>query len=1110
LLTDCKNDKNLIFFNIENILLYISLLKSYPKTKNMKKIVFVMLCMVLFMSTVIAQKTTVRGRVSDSKGAPVPSATVREKGTQNAVSADADGVFAISVDSKATLQISATGFGTKEVGAGNAANVSLVEAVDNLSEVVVTALGIRREKKALGYSVQEVKGENLTIAKSVDVSSAIVGKVAGVQLVGSPSSTFDNASILVRGVTGLGPVAPLFVIDGTIADQSSVLMDNVDNLSVLKGPAATALYGQRAANGVVVITTKKGTRRKSTSVEVNLGVTTESISLLPPYQNQYAGGYTSTATAAGSAYDAQGYYLFHYNPAVHPTSWASFNNQRMLEYGADESWGPKMDGGMYRAYWSWYPGADFGQLTPLVGQPNNVRDFFQTGRNLNNTIALTNSGENYNFRFTYGNQNRTLVIPGAKRDQHQLGINGSYDFGKVITLSTDMIYTYDNRTGQPTEGYNLEGRNITQNFNQWFQRQLDLGDRMKRYREPDGSLNSWNIGDPNATSDISVYGAPQYWDNPYFVLNEVYGNNAINRLVGNIGLNLKINSHLNIQSYVRMNQYQFMRDFRVGAGGLQLNSYEERQRIEREMNYETNIMYKNKFGKFSVDALVGGNIRANKMDEMFWRTEGGLSAPNYFTIGASIARPTTEKDYNRKKVNSVLGKVSVGYNELLYLEGTMRNDWSSALPVDNNSFLYPSVSTSFIFTELLKNSGTSSWLTYGKLRASYASVGSDIAFNQVNLAINNGSLYGSNPSNSIGDQYRSGNIIPALTSAYEVGAEFRFFKRLGFEIAWYQNNNKNQIIPLTVSPTSGFSTAQVNAGNIQNTGIELSVTGTPVQTRDFSWEVSLNWAQNSNKVVELYGSSKTYVYATDRYDTRLEHRVGAEWGMYVSRKWRTDPTKGNQYLIQSTGQPEYDINQDIGTVLPKYTGGMFNSLRYKGFDLTFSMDFQSGGLFYSETRNFNTGSGLSEETVGLNDKGFDTRDFPGSYTLAGGNTGNGGIRIPGIFSTGASIGAQNNRYIPARNYWYTARQRDASNYLLDASYIKLREVRFGYSIPASALAALKVVKNANIGIIVSNAWLIWANAKQYGIDPSELEVFYREGGQLSQTRQIGLNLRVGF
>jgi len=282
------------------------------------------------------------------------------------------------------------------------------------------------------------------------------------------------------------------------------------------------------------------------------------------------------------------------------------------------------------------------------------------------------------------------------------------------------------------------------------------------------------------------------------------------------------------------------------------------------------------------------------------------------------------------------------------------------------------------------------------------------------------------------------------------------------------------------------------------------LTGTAVKSRNFSWDIMVNWAKNSNEVKELYPGLNSYLYATNRYDTRLEHPVGGEWGTYYGRKWKTNE-KG-QYIINASGQPEYDINKKIGQVLPEWTGGVFNSFHYKNFDLTFSIDFQKGGLFYSETRNFNTGAGLSQETVGNNDKGYDWRDYPGSYTLAGGNTGNGGIRIPGVFANGQ----ENNRYISARAYWYTARQRDASNVLLDASYVKLREVRLGYSIPSKLLDKVKFAKNANVGVIVQNAWLIWATTKEYGVDPSELEVFYREGGQLSATRQIGVNLRVGF
>lgn len=1067
-----------------------------------------MLAMFFSLNIALAQTTTVTGKITDAKGAPVESATVKEKGTSNATNADANGLFKITVKQNAVLQISATGFASFEVAAAKASKITLQESVDNLSEVVVTALGVKREKKALGYSVQEVKGENLTIAKSTDVSTSLAGKVAGIQVVGSPSSAFDNGSILIRGVTGLGPQEPIFVVDGTITNQSAVLMDNVENLSVLKGPAATALYGQRAANGAVVITTKRGSRKKFSGVEVNLGATFEKIALLPPYQNEYAGGYSSSYTnknSLGAGYlDDQGYYIFNYDPTVHPASWASFQGQKMLEYGADESWGPKINGSMYRAYWSWYPGKEFGQLTPMVGQPNNVKDFFQTGLNLNNSVAFTSGGEGHNFRLTYGNQQRTLVIPNANRDQHQIALNGSFDVGKKMTISTDVTYTTFATKGAPAEGYDLSGLNITQNFNQWFQRQLDM-DRMKQYREADGSLNSWNIGDPNATGDFSSYGIPQYWDNPYFVVAENYTTQKQNRLVGNIGFNYKFNNHLSLQSNARMNSYYNENDGRMATGSLTLPYYRQAQNQYKEMNYEANLIYKNKFGAFSVDGLAGGNIRRNSYSQMSLATEGGLSSPNYFDIAASVSRPSYSRGYEKKIVNSFYGKASVGYKDFIFVDATLRNDWSSALPTANNSYLYPSVSSSFIFTEFLKTS----WLTYGKLRASYASVGSDLGAHSLDLAINNGSFYGSNASVSIGNQFKGGGIRPALTKAYEFGIELKLFKKIGLDATVYQNNNTDQILGVDVSPSSGFSTAQINAGNIVSQGIELSLNGKPIETKNFVWETSINWAKNRNEIKELAPGINTYLYATNRYDTRLEHRVGGQWGTYYGRKWRTDPTSGKT-LIDATGQPLYDINKEIGTVLPKFTGGLFNTFRYKNFDLAFSIDFQSGGLFYSETRNFNSGTGLSQETVGVNDKGYDWRDYPGTYTTATGNAGNGGIRIPGVFANGALVGKENNRYISARAYWYTARQRDASNVLLDASFIKLREVRLGYSIPASVLKKMPFAKSANFGVILQNAWLIWATTKQWGIDPSELEVFYREGGQLSSTRQLGVNLRVTF
>jgi len=1071
----------------------------------MKKNLYLLLVMIFSLNIALAQTTSVSGKVTDANGAPLEATTVREKGTSNAVKADANGVFSITVKQNAVLQFSATGFAALEVAAANASKVILREQVDNLTEVVVTALGVKREKKALGYSIQEVKGENLSVAKSTDVSSSLAGKVAGVQLVGSPSSSFDNADIAIRGVTGLGLTYPIFVVDGTITDQSAVIMDNVENISVLKGPAATALYGQRAANGAVVITSKKGTRKKQTGVEVNLGSSFEKLSLLPSYQDQYAGGNASSKATAGTAYDAQGFSLFKYNAAIHPANWASFNGQKMLEYGVDESWGPKMEGQDYRAYWSWYPGAEFGQLTPLTPQPNNVKDFYQTGVNLNNSISLTSGAEQYNVRFTYANQQRSLILPNSSRDQHQFGLSGSYDLGKKLTFSNDITYTTSYTKGQPNEGYLNDGTNVTQNFNQWFQRQIDIP-RMRRYREADGSINSWNIGNPNTTGSFGTLLTAAYWDNPYFIAYEDYSTKRRDRLLGNVGLNYKINSHLNVQSNARINSYANEEDQRMAAGGQEINSYWINQDQGRELNYETNILYKNKFGDFSVDGLVGGNMRRNYYSRLYMATTGGLTSTDYFDIAGSISRPVTTRSYNKKRVNSVYAKASAGWKDMLFVDGTLRNDWSSALPVDANSYLYPSISSSFIFTELLKTK----WLSYGKLRLSYASVGSDLNAHSLSMTVDNGSIFGSNPSAALGNEFRGGGIRPALTKAYEAGIELKLFRKIGLDVTVYENNNTDQILGISVSPASGFSTAQINAGNIQSRGIEVSINGKPVETKNFSWETSLNWAKNQNKIVELASGISTYVaYSTGTGNVNLEHRVGGDWGSFYARKWDRDAA-GNA-LIDKNGLPLYSVNKAAGSVLPRWTGGMFNVLKYKNFDLTFSLDFQSGGSFFSVTKYYGDGAGMTAATVGLNDKGYDWRGFPGTYTTAGGNTGTGGIRIPGVYAPGTpKAGQENDQYISARSYFYTSLQRDASNYILDASYIKLREIRFGYSLPKSVLGKVPFAKSANLGLTVQNAWLIWATVKQYGLDPSELETYYREGGQLPQTRQFGLNLRVAF
>lgn len=1075
----------------------------------MKRLILSLFVFCLVALSAMAQERTITGTVTGDDNLPIPGAGVTVTGTKISTTSDNNGKFAISVPASATsLTFTFIGMSsqTKPIGSGGVLNAILATDSKLLSEVIVTGLGQTRAAASVGYAVQQVGAPALNIAKNTDVSSALAGKIAGVQLIGSPSSAFGNAEIIIRGVKGLGLTTPLFVVDGTPTEQENIIMDNVENISVLKGAAATAVWGNRGQNGVVLITSKKGARNGAPSIEVNLGASFENLSLLPNYQDEYAGGYKSAYTSKntlGAGYlDDEGFYIFNYDPSVHPASWASFQGQRMIEYGADESWGPKMNGQQYRPYYSWFPGSDFGKLTALTPQPNNVKDFFDTGRTLNNSIAFTGGSDKFTFRLTYANQNRKLIVPGSKRDNNQLGFSATYDISPKFTVSTDINYRRVNTTGNLQEGYRNDGLNVPQNFNQWWQRQLDIN-KLKDYKLADGTYQSWNIGDPNGASDASILKA-QYWDSPYFVVQKNYGTNKSNYVFGNLGLNYKVTSWLNWDNRVRLNYGTGLGDFRIATGGLQLDSYAINTTSDTEFNYESNLNVKKTFGDFSLDGAVGINLRTNRKQNTEMATAGGLTFPDFFSIGGSVARPTTSNTYEAREVRSILGRASLGYKSFLYLDATLRNDWSSALPESNNSYLYPSVSTSFIFTELIKNSGIKNILTFGKLRGSFAQVGSDLGFNQVNISLDNGNIFSGNASSSIGNQYRSGLIKPSLTKSWEVGTELKFFNRVGLDFAFYKDNNTNQILGLTVAGSSGFQTAQINAGNIQSKGFELALTGSPIKSATFTWNMGLNFAHNQSLIKELTPLQKTVIAGTTWNNTRIENREGAEFGMLVGRSYQRN--SAGQIIVGANGVPLFNINVDQGTVLPKFTGGFYNNFSYKGFDLAFSIDFQKDGKFFSSTRMFNTGTGLSAETVGVNDKGFDWREYPGSYTLAGGNVGNGGIKVPNaVFANGTP----NNRYISARAYFYGAQQNDASNFIINASYIKLRDVRLGYTFSKRLLGTLPV-KSLNLGVTVNNAWLIAGPSKKYGIDPSELETYWTEGGQLGSVRNFGLNLRASF
>lgn len=1049
----------------------------------MKKLYLALFWVFVSVSIVAAQRT-INGTVTDAGGEALIGASVLVKGTTTGTVTDIDGTYTLSLpDNANTLVFSYTGFATQEVDLTTSSvyDVTLEEGVA-LNEVVVTGLGIEREKKSIGYSVQDVSGETLNPVVNDNVVEALGGKAAGIQVINASGATLGGTSkIRIRGATGLTGGQPLFVVDGTpisnanfsSADEltggqdygsliNDLNSDDVENISVLKGPAATAIYGERGKHGVILITMKKGKKRKGIGITVNSSVTADEVYILPEYQNEYAGGYTQDWLVDGAT------------------------GHNILNYAADESWGPRMDGTMYRPWWSWYPNTpEFGQQIPLTPNPDNVRDFFDTGITYNNSISMEGGNETTTFRLSYKNVNQTGVIPNSELITNNVGIAASTELTDRLTVSTNLNISSNGATGRPEFGYT--GDNVVQGFNQWFQRQLDM-DRLRDYKNPDGTFRSWNI---RSTTDLR----PLYWDSPFFSVYENFSSDSRERYFGNVRMTYEISDHFTISGAINRDNYTQRFENRTASGGLSLSGYSERVATGREDNYDLRLDYVQNFGDFSLDANVGGNIRKNRYHNNYAATAGGLNAPNLFNLSASTDRPDVSSYISEKKVNSIFGAANFGYKDFLYIGGTLRNDWSSSLPADNNSYLYPSLGVSLVFSELL---GSNNFLSFGKLRASIAQVGSDTDPYQTAFTYGSGTPYGSMSTFGLPNTLVNSDILPSLSTSWEVGLEARFFQnRIGIDVAYYDTKNTNEILALTVPGSSGFSSAWINAGEIQSKGIELALSATPIQTRDFTWDFIFNIGANTSIVNELTEGLDNYVLDGRAWGSlSVNAPVGEEWGQFRGTKFARD-AQGN-FIINEDGSYVTENNQWLGTFLPDATGGFRTTFDYKGFRLGGFIDFQIGGNFHSITRMFNAYSGLGAETVGLNDKGNPLRDDPAE---------GGGIRVDGVLEDGTPHTA----YVEAQTY-FGGLFALHENWIYDQSYVKLRELSFGYNLPSKALENLPI-KSVGITFVAKNLWLIHSNVE--GIDPSEISpgsnnYVFQEGGILPGVRSYGVSLRLGF
>ena len=1072
-----------------------------------KKITLLILSLILCYSNLAsAQALVVTGTVNSAReNNPLPGVTVIVKGTSNGTTTDASGNYRLQVSSpNPVLVFSFIGYLQQEVTVGNQTvlNVTLAEDEKTLQEVVVTALGIKREERSLGYSTQAVAGENLTLTKEQNVIGSLAGKVAGVQVTGASGSSMGGTQkIKIRGVNSItGADQPLLVVDGTPisnanfggsdqADYGNLGQDinpeDIESVTVLKGPAASALYGIRGQYGVLMITTKKGAKgAKKVTVQLNSAFSVERVGNFIPLQNLYGGGSSQT--------------------------WRTLpNGQKYVDMSVDESWGPKMDGTEVRQVFSFYPqDPEFGQLTPFIAHPDNIKDYYETGHNLNNGVTIAGGNENSTFRLSFNDTRIGGVEPNTWLRRNNVGVSAGLDLTKKLNVSTNINYARNNAQ-RPFQGSEYGARYMVQ----WFQRNVDM-ERLKNYQYEDGTFLNWNLNRPNATTGQITNFKPLYWNNPYFEAYENPSNDSRDRIFGDIGLSYQVLPALKLSGFIRSDMFTQNIDGRVGFGGQEtFPGYSVSKYQNNETNYEFLGQYAKEFGEFSLSGNFGANLYTRRYSYLSQATVGGLSSPGFYNIEASINRPLTSNYLLRKEIRSMFGMVSLGYKNTYFLDASLRNDISSALPTNNNSYWYPSVSGSFVFSELAQ------WrlLSLGKVRLSYAQAGSDLNPYETTMAYSVGTVYsGTTPINTLAvpDNLNNPIIKPAFAHSYEAGLDLKFFNnRLGVDFTLYQQRNQDQIIRLDVSGASGYGSATINAGLIENKGIELTLTGTPVKHELFSWDASFNLSRNRNKVVELYPGIDTYTYGSTTYSSvtsYLNSYVGKTFGSLVGQAYQRDPNTG-KILLGSNNLPLFTTaTHDFGSVIPDMTGGFQNTFRIWKFDLSAMVDYQVGGKFFSRSKMLAVRTGQAEETAAINDNGKNIRD-----PLAEG----GGIKVegiygPGIIKNGTDVSGQEvTAYVDPQAYYGVVARRIYEDWVVDASYIKLREVRLGYTLDKAMLNWLPFAR-VNLALIARNPAMLWQKAPK-GIDPSEVStgsqaISWYESGQSNTVRSYGVNLNITF
>lgn len=1045
---------------------YYRRLGSTPSASSIvKSVLLFAVLLVMGFQPVRAQTHPITGTVlSAVDNTTLPGVNIVEVGTQNGATTDFDGSFALVLSSpNASITVSFVGFlsQTIEVNGQSEITVTLEEDVALLEEVVVTALGIERETRAVGFSVTAVDGEELRQSRENNVANALAGKVAGVLVQKPATGPAGSSRVVIRGVTSLtgDDNQPLYVVDGIPMDNSqlgnagmwggsdggdgisSLNPDDIENMSVLKGAAAAALYGSRAKNGVIVITTKKGAQGLGLGVEFNSNLTFENVLVNTDWQQQYGQG--TRAAAPETAQEARA------------------TNQ--------SSWGKKLDGSSV-IQWD-------GQQRPYSLVSDQLGRFYETGTTATNTLSLTGATQNSTVRLSMSHLGNDGISPSSGLERSTFSLRGTSNFGERFSADAKVNYIREAVNNRPRLSDSPGNANYSV-----YQLAPNVDPQSMKGNDPDNpGVASGNEGYTDGT-ELHPFGSI-FTQNPYWAAYQHLQADEQRRLIGFASLKYDFTDWLSLQGRVGLDNYSTRRTNLTpwGTAYSPLGGMNEQTFHITELQTDFLLLANKQITpKIGLSGNLGGNIRWNQSETLTVSGSGGFNVPGLETV-RNQQNPATGYGYSERQINSLFGSAEVSYNGYLFVTATARNDWSSTLPIGNNSYFYPSISTSFVFTDAFQ---APSWLNFGKVRASWAEVGGDANPYQLALTYSlAGAAHLGNPYGGIAQgTIPLSSLKPFSTQEAEIGLDLRFLdNRFGIDFAWYDKETTNQILNSTVSNSSGFNGQVINAGLITNTGVELLLSTTPVRTADWRWDLNFNFTKNKNEIKKLTeGTTSLTLAESRRRGNFVTADEGEAYGTIKGRKYLRqnvpNDADGNPDQCNATGPIVHDANGlpmrtsgvcVLGNGTPDFLGGIFNTVRYKNFTLNFLVDMRFGGEIFSYTNSQAYSAGLHKNTLeGREGLAFDSD----------GNVVGGGVTGDGVDESGNP----NTVVADPQEYFGRIGGQIGEAFVYDAGFVKLRELSLTYRFP-SRLFQSTPIKVMSISLVGRNLWLINSNVPN--VDP---------------------------